>query len=256
MDGLTWCLCNLNTLEKEKSWITIRTGKSKHFGFIEFEYPEQFPPQPSADGSSCIRAIYIVCVCAAFFSQFGPVKRLRVARNKKSRILKHDGDLAIAASVAGKARCMDLADRYMNIEGLLRRSKSCRLRWTSYLKPGIRTSWANELPTNCSSNTLQKIIASHDDVDHELRHGMPHHLVKEVICSLCGTEKEVSQVCINCGVCMGKYFCEICKLFDDDTSKRQYHCDACGICRTGGHENFFHCNKCGCYYSIFLKNII
>ncbi|KAM7275259.1 hypothetical protein ACFE04_017125 [Oxalis oulophora] len=92
------------------------------------------------------------------------------------------------------------------------------------------------------------------DVDHELRHDMPRHLVKEVICSLCGTEQEVNQVCINCGVCMGKYFCEICKLFDDDTSKRQYHCDACGICRTGGHENFFHCNKCGCCYSIFLKN--
>ncbi|KRX11665.1 hypothetical protein T07_9082 [Trichinella nelsoni] len=23
---------------------------------------------------------------------------------------------------------------------------------------------------------------------------------------------------------MGKYFCETCKLFDDDISKRQYHC--------------------------------
>lgn len=31
---------------------------------------------------------------------------------------------------------------------------------------------------------------------------------------------QVQQVCINCGVCMGKYFCETCKLFDDDVSTR------------------------------------
>ncbi|KAM3351350.1 hypothetical protein ACQJBY_023380 [Aegilops geniculata] len=80
------------------------------------------------------------------------------------------------------------------------------------------------------------------------------HNESKVICSLCGTEQEVRQICINCGVCMGKYFCEVCKLFDDDVSKQQYHCHACGICRIGGRENFFHCSKCGCCYSKVLKN--
>lgn len=83
---------------------------------------------------------------------------------------------------------------------------------------------------------------------------MPRHQVKQVICSLCGTEQGVQQNCTNCGVCMGKYFCGTCKLFDDDISKQQYHCNGCGICRTGGHENFFHCNKCRCCYSTLLKN--
>ncbi|KAK8515537.1 hypothetical protein V6N13_139487 [Hibiscus sabdariffa] len=92
------------------------------------------------------------------------------------------------------------------------------------------------------------------NVDQKLRHDIPRRQVSKVICSLCGTEQEAQQVCINCGVCMGKYFCESCKLFDDDTSKRQYHCDGCGICRIGGQENFFHCYKCGCCYSILLKN--
>lgn len=92
------------------------------------------------------------------------------------------------------------------------------------------------------------------NVDQKHRHDMPRHEVKQVICLLCGTEQEVQQVCINCGVCMGKYFCETCKLFDDDTSKKQYHCDGCGICRIGGPENFFHCYKCGCCYSNLLKN--
>jgi RING finger/CHY zinc finger protein 1 len=50
------------------------------------------------------------------------------------------------------------------------------------------------------------------------RHELSRHEVQQVICSLCGTEQEVGQICISCGVCMGKYFCEVCKLFDDDVS--------------------------------------
>ncbi|XP_030514955.1 probable E3 ubiquitin-protein ligase RZFP34 isoform X2 [Rhodamnia argentea] len=92
------------------------------------------------------------------------------------------------------------------------------------------------------------------NVDQKDRHDMPRHEVSQVICSLCGTEQQVQQFCINCGVCMGKYFCATCKLFDDDTSKKQYHCSGCGICRIGGSENYFHCYKCGCCYSILLKN--
>ncbi|XP_025670812.1 uncharacterized protein [Arachis hypogaea] len=53
----------------------------------------------------------------------------------------------------------------------------------------------------------------------KLRYDIPRHQVKQVICSLCGTEQEVS--------------------------KKQYHCGGCGICRTGGSENCFHRDKCG-----------
>ncbi|KAK2983119.1 hypothetical protein RJ640_022591 [Escallonia rubra] len=91
-------------------------------------------------------------------------------------------------------------------------------------------------------------------VDQKLRHDVPRHQIKQVICSLCGTEQEVRQNCVNCGVCMGRYFCGSCNLYDDDTSKKQYHCDGCGICRIGGQENFFHCNKCRCCFSTLLKD--
>ncbi|KAE8692502.1 PGPD14 isoform 3 [Hibiscus syriacus] len=83
------------------------------------------------------------------------------------------------------------------------------------------------------------------EVDLFHRHEVPRHDIKRVICSLCDMEQDVRQHCINCGVCMGKYFCSKCNFFDDDVLKNQYHCDECGICRTGGAENFFHCNKCG-----------
>ncbi|KAL3623354.1 E3 ubiquitin-protein ligase RZFP34 [Castilleja foliolosa] len=92
------------------------------------------------------------------------------------------------------------------------------------------------------------------DVDPLERHDIPRHEIKRIICSLCDTEQDVQQICINCGVCLGKYYCSICKFFDDDVSKNQYHCHECGICRTGGKENFFHCDKCGCCYSKTLKD--
>ncbi|XP_051152472.1 E3 ubiquitin-protein ligase RZFP34-like [Andrographis paniculata] len=86
------------------------------------------------------------------------------------------------------------------------------------------------------------------------RHDIPRHEIERVVCSLCNTEQDVQQICISCGVCLGKYFCSKCKFFDDDVSKNQYHCDKCGICRTGGEENFFHCDRCECCYSNLLKD--
>ncbi|XP_028112813.1 E3 ubiquitin-protein ligase RZFP34-like [Camellia sinensis] len=79
--------------------------------------------------------------------------------------------------------------------------------------------------------------------------------LNKVVCSLCHTEQEViQQKCIQCGVCMGKYYFSKSNFFNDDVSKNQCHCNKCGICRTGGKENFFHCNKCGCYYSRLMKD--
>ncbi|CAN6676954.1 unnamed protein product [Malus baccata var. baccata] len=65
---------------------------------------------------------------------------------------------------------------------------------------------------------------------------------------------EVAKVCTNCGVSMGEYFCDICKFYDDDTTKEQFHCNDCGICRIGGRDKFFHCKKCGSCYSIRLRD--
>ncbi|RYR76325.1 hypothetical protein Ahy_A01g000923 isoform B [Arachis hypogaea] len=86
------------------------------------------------------------------------------------------------------------------------------------------------------------------------RHELVRQDVKQVVCAVCDTEQPVAQVCTNCGVRMGEYFCDICKFFDDDIGKQQFHCDDCGICRVGGQENFFHCEKCGSCYSVTLRD--
>ncbi|KAF7119995.1 hypothetical protein RHSIM_Rhsim13G0016300 [Rhododendron simsii] len=77
------------------------------------------------------------------------------------------------------------------------------------------------------------------------RHELVRRDVSQVICAVCNTEQQVAHVCSKCGVKMGAYFCEICRFYDDDTTKEQFHCDDCGICRVGGRERFFHCKKCG-----------
>uniref|UniRef100_A0A2N9EC59 CHY-type domain-containing protein n=1 Tax=Fagus sylvatica TaxID=28930 RepID=A0A2N9EC59_FAGSY len=87
------------------------------------------------------------------------------------------------------------------------------------------------------------------------RHELVRQDVKHVVCLICNTEQQVwlcglelwmvAQVCSNCGVNMGEYYCDVCKFYDDDTSKGQFHCEECGICRVGGRDNFFHCKKCG-----------
>ncbi|KAH7578411.1 hypothetical protein JRO89_XS01G0378300 [Xanthoceras sorbifolium] len=85
-------------------------------------------------------------------------------------------------------------------------------------------------------------------------HELVRRDVKQVVCSLCNTEQQVAQICSNCGVKMGEYFCNICKFYDDETSKGQFHCDDCGICRVGGRSEFFHCQKCGSCYSVSVQD--
>ncbi|KAL4565077.1 hypothetical protein LXL04_029160 [Taraxacum kok-saghyz] len=44
-------------------------------------------------------------------------------------------------------------------------------------------------------------------------HTMVRKDIQQVVCMICNTEQPVDQICVNCGVKMGEYFCEICKIF-------------------------------------------
>jgi uncharacterized CHY-type Zn-finger protein len=84
----------------------------------------------------------------------------------------------------------------------------------------------------------------HDELEgHEIN----RHLTEVVGCSMCGAEDQPAEGgCANCGKHFAKYFCKVCRFYDDDESKPVYHCDACGICRMGkglGVDNH-HCHRC------------
>ncbi|ODV94811.1 hypothetical protein PACTADRAFT_81373 [Pachysolen tannophilus NRRL Y-2460] len=87
-------------------------------------------------------------------------------------------------------------------------------------------------------------------------HQLPRNQIKHVLCMFCFTPQNPSQVCCNesCQENLSQYYCDKCKLFDNDPNKDIYHCDDCGICRLGLglNEDFFHCHGCNACISIDL----
>jgi len=68
----------------------------------------------------------------------------------------------------------------------------------------------------------------------------------------CGTFQPAQKQCQQCHAVMARYFCDICKLFDDYPNRDIYHCPYCGICRRGKGLgiDFFHCAKCNICLSV------
>ncbi|KAJ5768829.1 hypothetical protein N7520_003388 [Penicillium odoratum] len=77
-----------------------------------------------------------------------------------------------------------------------------------------------------------------------------HHLIRRdtenMLCMLCGHPQPADQHCRQCGEQSAQYYCDVCKLWDNDCEKSIYHCNDCGICRIGQGlgKDFFHCQTC------------
>ncbi|GLT43494.1 hypothetical protein SLA2020_174370 [Shorea laevis] len=92
----------------------------------------------------------------------------------------------------------------------------------------------------------------HDKVSD---HSMDRKATTEMMCMQCLKIQAVGRVCTtpSCGgLSMAKYYCSICKLFDDE--RTVYHCPFCNLCRLGSGlgVDFFHCMKCNCCLSMKL----
>ncbi|MQL90863.1 hypothetical protein Taro_023463, partial [Colocasia esculenta] len=86
----------------------------------------------------------------------------------------------------------------------------------------------------------------HDKVSD---HSMDRKATTEMMCMRCLKVQPVGPTCRtpSCeGFSMAKYFCNICKFFDDE--RTVYHCPFCNLCRVGKGlgVDFFHCMKCNC----------
>lgn len=81
----------------------------------------------------------------------------------------------------------------------------------------------------------------HDAVED---HQLPRKETLHMLCMLCGCAQKVGDSCIKCGTPAARYYCGVCKLWNDDPDKSIYHCNDCGICRVGQGlgKDFFHCN--------------
>ncbi|KAE8686903.1 Detected protein of unknown function [Hibiscus syriacus] len=83
-------------------------------------------------------------------------------------------------------------------------------------------------------------------------HSMDRKATTEMMCMSCLKIQPVGPVCMtpSCGqLSMAKYYCSICKFFDDE--RTVYHCPFCNLCRVGKGlgDDFFHCMVCNCCLS-------
>ncbi len=85
-------------------------------------------------------------------------------------------------------------------------------------------------------------------------HSIDRFSIQEIICLKCKKKQKVQQYCENCNLCFGNYYCEKCRLFDNDTTKGQRHCEKCGFCRIYGDKEYFHCDGCNQCLGIDLKD--
>jgi len=83
----------------------------------------------------------------------------------------------------------------------------------------------------------------HDQVED---HSLNRRETKNMLCMLCRWSQPAGEICLNCGERGARYYCSVCKLWDDDNEKSIYHCNDCGICRVGQGlgKDFFHCKVC------------
>ncbi|KAI9688445.1 MAG: hypothetical protein M1822_001394 [Bathelium mastoideum] len=88
-------------------------------------------------------------------------------------------------------------------------------------------------------------------------HALNRQKTKNMFCMLCRTPQPAASQCRDCGELAAWYYCDICKLWDNDSTKRIYHCPDCGICRKGEGlgKDFQHCKRCNVCISIgFASN--
>ena len=81
---------------------------------------------------------------------------------------------------------------------------------------------------------------------------------ESMFCLYCKRVGPIGRQCsfLDCGKIMAGYFCEICKLWDDDDQKEKYHCHSCNVCRVGKGLgiDYFHCMTCNTCMSIRYEN--
>lgn len=80
----------------------------------------------------------------------------------------------------------------------------------------------------------------HDDVED---HVLNRKATKNMLCMICSCAQRAGEFCVGCGERTAWYYCDICKLWDNDSNKSIYHCNDCGICRKGRGlgKDVFHC---------------
>ncbi|KAL6178124.1 hypothetical protein ACLB2K_049643 [Fragaria x ananassa] len=119
----------------------------------------------------------------------------------------------------------------------------------SYRDPFGQTFGCEHYKRNCKlvaacCNQLYTCIRCHDEI---AEHTIDRRSVTEMMCMKCLKIQPIGPTCstLSCSdLSMARYFCKICKIFDDE--RIIYHCPYCNLCRVGKGLgiDYFHCMTC------------
>eukprot|EP00937_MAST-01D_sp_MAST-1D-sp2_P006490 g6490.t1 len=92
----------------------------------------------------------------------------------------------------------------------------------------------------------------HDEAVRD--HAYDRYATERVKCMECHEVQSVSAACRACNKPFAKYFCSVCKFYDDAEDKDIFHCDKCKMCRIGKGLgiDFFHCDRCNACMSLAM----
>jgi hypothetical protein len=92
----------------------------------------------------------------------------------------------------------------------------------------------------------------HDE--HVTDHKISRYATKEMMCMFCQKIQPVAPECSECNKSMSRYFCSVCKFWDDMPDKDIFHCSKCNMCRIGKADDYFHCDICNMCLSKKLEH--
>lgn len=128
----------------------------------------------------------------------------------------------------------------------------------SYRDPLRLTFGCKHYKRNCKllapcCKKLYTCIRCHDELTD---HSMDRKAITKMMCMKCLTIQPIGPKCskLSCNnFSMARYYCKICKLFDDE--RQIYHCQYCNLCRVGKGLgiDYFHCMNCNACMSRSLS---
>ncbi|KAH9778758.1 zinc finger protein BRUTUS [Citrus sinensis] len=131
--------------------------------------------------------------------------------------------------------------------------------YASYRDPEKQVFGCEHYKRNCKIRAAccGKLFTCRFCHDKASDHSMDRKATSEMMCMHCLKIQAIGPNCTtpSCnGLSMAKYYCNICKFFDDE--RTVYHCPFCNLCRVGGGlgVDFFHCMTCNCCLGLKLLN--
>ncbi|KAJ8772143.1 hypothetical protein K2173_027320 [Erythroxylum novogranatense] len=128
----------------------------------------------------------------------------------------------------------------------------------SYRDPLKLTLGCKHYKRNCKlvmecCTKLYTCIRCHDEIAD---HSVDRRVVRRMMCMRCLVIQPIGQTCLTAScnkLSMARYYCRICKLFDD--AREIYHCPFCNLCRVGKGLgiDYLHCMNCNACMSKSLS---